>query len=137
MEQIASFYKNPEGEMDFKLELVAVPVSDVDRAKAFYTEKAGFHADHDHTVSDEIRFVQLTPPGSACSIALGRGLLDAEPGSVQGLQLVVSDIGQARAELAGRGVEVSEVQEFPWGLFVFFADPDGNRWAVQQIPVRG
>jgi catechol 2,3-dioxygenase-like lactoylglutathione lyase family enzyme len=137
MEQIASFCKNPEGEMDFKLELVAVPVSDVDRAKAFYTDKAGFHADHDHTVSDEIRFVQLTPPGSACSIALGRGLLDAEPGSVQGLQLVVSDIGKARAELAERGVEVSEVQEFPWGLFVFFADPDGNRWAVQQIPVRG
>jgi catechol 2,3-dioxygenase-like lactoylglutathione lyase family enzyme len=123
--------------MDFKLELVAVPVSDVDRAKAFYTEKAGFHADHDHTVSDEIRFVQLTPPGSACSIALGRGLLDAEPGSVQGLQLVVSDIGKARAELAERGVEVSEIQEFPWGLFVFFADPDGNRWAVQQIPARG
>ena len=123
--------------MDFKLELVAVPVSDVDRAKAFYTEKAGFHADHDHTVSDEIRFVQLTPPGSACSIALGRGLLDAAPGSVQGLQLVVSDIGKARAELAERGVEVSEVQEFPWGLFVFFADPDGNRWAVQQIPAWG
>jgi len=123
--------------MDFKLELVAVPVSDVDRAKAFYTEKAGFHADHDHTVSDEIRFVQLTPPGSACSIALGRGLLDAEPGSAAGLQLVVSDIGKARAELAERGVEVSEVQEFPWGLFVFFADPDGNRWAVQQIPARG
>ncbi len=139
MEQITSFYKQqePEGKMDFKLELVAVPVSDVDRAKAFYTEKAGFHADHDHTVSDEIRFVQLTPPGSACSIALGRGLLDAEPGSVQGLQLVVSDIGKARAELAERGVEVSEVQEFPWGLFVFFADPDGNRWAVQQIPARG
>jgi len=123
--------------MDFKLELVAIPVSDVDRAKAFYTEKAGFHADHDHTVSDEIRFVQLTPPGSACSIALGRGLLDAEPGSVQGLQLVVTDIGKARAELAERGVEVSEIQEFPWGLFVFFADPDGNRWAVQQIPAWG
>jgi catechol 2,3-dioxygenase-like lactoylglutathione lyase family enzyme len=123
--------------MDFKLELVAIPVSDVDRAKAFYTEKAGFHADHDHRVSDEIRFVQLTPPGSACSIALGRGLLDAEPGSVQGLQLVVSDIGKARAELAGRGVEVSEIQEFPWGSFVFFTDPDGNRWAVQQIPAWG
>jgi catechol 2,3-dioxygenase-like lactoylglutathione lyase family enzyme len=139
MEQIASFYRlpGPEGEMDFKLELVAIPVSDVDRAKAFYTEKAGFHADHDHTVSDEIRFVQLTPPGSACSIALGRGLLDAKPGSVQGLQLVVTDIGKARAELAERGVEVSEIQEFPWGLFVFFADPDGNRWAVQQIPAWG
>jgi predicted enzyme related to lactoylglutathione lyase len=126
----------PEEQMDWKLELVAVPVSDIDRAKAFYTEQAGFHADHDHTVSDEIRFVQLTPPGSACSIALGRGLLDAEPGSVQGLQLVVSDIGQARDELAARGVEVSEIQEFPWGLFVFFADPDGNRWSVQQIPAR-
>ena len=123
--------------MDWKLELVAVPVSDIDRAKAFYTEQAGFHADHDHTVSDEIRFVQLTPPGSACSIALGRGLLDAEPGSVQGLQLVVSDIRAAHDELAARGVEVSEVQEFPWGLFVFFADPDGNRWSVQQIPARG
>jgi len=127
----------PEGQMDFKLELVAVPVSDVDRAKAFYTEKAGFHADHDYTVSDEIRFVQLTPPGSACSIAVGRGLVDAPPGSVQGLQLVVTDIGQARDELAARGVEVSEVQKFPWGAFVFFADPDGNRWAVQEVPARG
>jgi len=122
--------------MDWKLELVAIPVSDVDRAKAFYTEKAGFNADHDHTVSDEIRFVQLTPPGSACSIALGKGLVDAAPGSVQGMQLVVSDVSAARAELAGRGVEVSEVQEFAWGSFVFFADPDGNRWAVQQIPPR-
>jgi len=122
--------------MDFKLELVAVPVSDVDRAKAFYTEQAGFHADHDYTVSDEIRFVQLTPPGSACSIAVGRGLVDAPPGSVQGLQLVVTDIGQARDELAARGVAVSEVQVFPWGSFVFFADPDGNRWAVQEVPAR-
>ena len=122
--------------MDFKLELVAVPVSDVDRAKAFYTEQAGFHADHDYTVSDEIRFVQLTPPGSACSIAVGRGLVDAPPGSVQGLQLVVTDIAQARDELAARGVAVSEVQVFPWGSFVFFADPDGNRWAVQEVPAR-
>jgi len=122
--------------MDFKLELVAVPVSDVDRAKAFYVEKAGFNADHDHVVSDEIRFVQLTPPGSACSIALGQGLVDTPPGSVSGLQLVVSDINAARDELAGRGVEVSDVQEFPWGAFVFFADPDGNRWSVQQIPPR-
>ena len=122
--------------MDWKLELVAIPVSDVDRAKAFYTEKAGFHADHDYTVSEEIRFVQLTPPGSACSIALGKGLVDSPPGSVQGMQLVVSDINAARAELAGRGVEVSEVQEFAWGSFVFFADPDGNRWAVQSIPPR-
>ena len=122
--------------MEWKLELVAIPVSDVDRAKAFYTDKVGFHADYDHNVSDELRFVQLTPPGSACSIALGKGLLDAPPGSVQGLQLVVADINGARAELAERGVDVSEVQEFPWGLFVYFSDPDGNRWSVQQIPAR-
>ena len=123
--------------MDWKLELVAIPVSDVDRAKTFYTEKVGFQADHDHRVSDEIRFVQLTPPGSACSIALGTGLVDTAPGSVHGLQLIVSDIHTARAELVARGVEVSEVQEFPWGSFVFFSDPDGNRWAVQQLPARG
>jgi predicted enzyme related to lactoylglutathione lyase len=121
--------------MDWKLELVFIPVSDVDRAKAFYTDKAGFNADHDHRVSDEVRFVQLTPPGSACSITIGTGLSDksVEPGSVQGVQMVVSDIEQAHAELAGRGVDVSEVQDFPWGRFVFFADPDGNGWAVQQI----
>jgi catechol 2,3-dioxygenase-like lactoylglutathione lyase family enzyme len=119
-----------------KLELVAVPVSDVDRAKAFYTEKAGFNADHDHQLSDELRFVQLTPPGSACSIALGTGVVDAEPGSVKGLQLVVSDIQAAHAELLERGVEVSDIQEFDWGSFVFFSDPDGNGWAVQQIPDR-
>jgi predicted enzyme related to lactoylglutathione lyase len=122
--------------MDWKLELVAIPVSDVDRAKAFYTEKAGFNADHDHAVNDEIRFVQLTPPGSACSIALGKGVVDSEPGSVKGMQMVVSDINAARAELVERGVEVSEVQEFPWGSFVFFSDPDGNGWAVQAIPPR-
>jgi predicted enzyme related to lactoylglutathione lyase len=122
--------------VDWRLELVQVPVSDVERAKTFYTQKAGFNADHDHRVSDELRFVQLTPPGSACSIALGTGLSDKAPGSAQ-LQLVVSDIHAARAELAARGVEVSEVQEFPWGAFVFFADPDGNSWAVQQIPPRG
>jgi catechol 2,3-dioxygenase-like lactoylglutathione lyase family enzyme len=122
--------------MDFKLELVAVPVSDVDRAKAFYTEKAGFNADHDHEVSDEIRFVQLTPPGSACSIAIGKGVVGTAPGSAQGLQLVVSDIHAARAELVKRGVEVGDVQEFPWGSFVFFSDPDGNGWSVQQIPPR-
>ena len=122
--------------MDWKLELISVPVSDVDRAKRFYTEQVGFNADHDHTVSDEIRFVQLTPPGSACSIAFGVGLTDMPPGSVKGLQLVVSDIEAARAELAGRGVEVTEVQEFPWGKFVHFSDPDGNGWAVQQIPPR-
>jgi predicted enzyme related to lactoylglutathione lyase len=122
--------------MDWRLELVQVPVSDVDRAKSFYTEKAGFNADHDHRVSDEIRFVQLTPPGSACSIAIGTGLSDMPPGSVQGLQLVVSDIEAARAELVERGVEVSEVQEFDWGSFVFFNDPDGNGWSVQQVLAR-
>jgi catechol 2,3-dioxygenase-like lactoylglutathione lyase family enzyme len=120
--------------MDYKLELVPVPVSDVDRAKAFYTEKAGFNADHDHVVSDEIRFVQLTPPGSACSISIGTGLVDSAPGSLKGLQLVVDDVRAAHDELAGRGVEVSDVQSFPWGDFVFFEDPDGNSWSVQQIP---
>ena len=122
--------------MDFKLELVAVPVSDVDRAKAFYTERAGFNADHDHQVTDELRFVQLTPPGSACSITIGSGITDMEPGSVGGLQLVVDDIEAARDELNGRGLDVGEVQEFPWGKFVFFSDPDGNSWAVQQLPPR-
>ena len=123
--------------MDFKLELIAVPVSDVDRAKAFYTEKAGFVADHDHTVSDEVRFVQITPPGSACSIAFGKGVSESEPGSLQGLQVVVDDIESAHAELSGRGVEVSDVQDFPWGRFVFFSDPDGNGWAVQEIVTPG
>ena len=122
--------------MDWKLELVAIPVSDVDRAKAFYTEQVGFVADHDITISEEIRFVQLTPPGSACSITLGKGITDAPPGSVQGMQMVVADIEAAHAELAGREVEVSDVQDFPWGRFVFFSDPDGNRWAVQQLPPR-
>jgi predicted enzyme related to lactoylglutathione lyase len=119
--------------MDFKLELVAIPVTDVDRAKAFYVDQAGFNADHDHQVSDELRFVQLTPPGSACSISIGQGVTDAEPGSVKGMQLVVADIEEARAELAGRGAPVSDVQDFPWGRFVFFNDPDGNAWAVQEI----
>ncbi len=119
--------------MDWKLELVAIPVSDVDRAKAFYTEQVGFNADHDHAVSDEIRFVQLTPPGSACSIALGKGISDAPPGSVKGMQMVVSDIEAAHAELVGRGVDASDVQDFPWGRFLFFSDPDGNEWAVQQL----
>src|ERR1700755_1232254 len=117
---------------DMRLELVQVPVSDVDRAKAFYTEQAGFIADHDHVLSDELRFVQLTPPGSACSIAIGTGLSPMAPGSVQGLQVVVDDVAAVRAELVGRGVEASEVQDFPWGSFVFFSDPDGNGWAVQQ-----
>ena len=122
--------------MDWKIELIGIPVSDVDRAKAFYTEQAGFNADHDHRVSDEIRFVQLTPPGSACSIAIGTGITDAEPGSVKGVQMVVADIEAARAQLVERGVEVSEVQVFPWGSFVFFQDPDGNGWSVQQLPDR-
>ena len=122
--------------MDWKIELVTIPVTDVDRAKAFYTEKVGFNADHDHRVSDEVRFVQLTPPGSACSIALGTGISQSQPGSVQGIQMVVSDINAARAELLERSVQVSEVQEFAWGSFVFFSDPDGNGWAVQQIPAR-
>ena len=122
--------------MDWKLELVAVPVSDVDRAKAFYVDQVGFVADQDHDVSDEVRFVQLTPRGSACSIAIGRGVTDSEPGSVQGLQMVVADIRAAHAELSERGVGVSDVQEFPWGSFVFFSDPDGNKWAVQQIQPR-
>ena len=120
--------------VQMKLELIAVPVSDVDRAKDVYVDKVGFNADHDHVVSDEIRFVQLTPPGSACSIAIGKGVTQrSEPGSVEGLQMVVEDAEAARAELAGRGVEVSEVQDFPWGRFVFFQDPDGNGWALQQI----
>jgi predicted enzyme related to lactoylglutathione lyase len=122
--------------MDWKIELVAIPVTDVDRAKAFYVDQVGFNADHDHTVSDELRFVQLTPPGSACSITIGVGVTDAAPGSVQGVQMVVADINEAHATLSGRGVDVSEIQQFPWGDFVFFADPDGNRWAVQAIPAR-
>src|SRR5215203_145718 len=122
--------------MDWKIELVAIPVTDVDRAKDFYAEKVGFNADHDHRVSDEVRFVQLTPPGSACSIAPTTGISQAEPGSAQGMQLVVSDINAARVELVERGVEVSEVQEFGWDSFVFFSDPDGNGWAVQQVPAR-
>ena len=122
--------------MEWKIELVTVPVSDVDRAKAFYVDQVGFTADHDHSVGDGLRFVQLTPPGSACSIALGEGITEAEPGSVAGIQIVVGDAGAAHAELAARGVEVSEIQEFPWGRFVFFSDPDGNRWSVQELPPR-
>jgi predicted enzyme related to lactoylglutathione lyase len=123
--------------MEMKLELVYVPVTDVDRAKAFYTEKIGFNADHDHQVSDELRFVQLTPPGSACSIAIGTGLTEMQPGSIKGLQMVVADIQEARDELLRRGADVSEIEVHPWGSFVFFSDPDGNTWALQQIPDRG
>ena len=120
--------------MDMKLELVQVPVADVDRAKAFYVDKVGFNADHDHQVTDDLRFVQLTPPGSACSIAIGTGLSQMPAGSVEGLQIVIDDADAAHAELQSRGVEVSDVQDLPWGRFVFFSDPDGNGWAVQAIP---
>jgi len=122
--------------MNWTLELVAIPVTDVDRAKAFYADQVGFNADHDHKVSDDIRFVQLTPPGSGCSIVLGNGITEAAPGSVQGVQLCVNDIDAARAELIGRGVEVTEIEEYPWGRFVYFADPDGNKWSVQEITSR-
>jgi len=121
-------------EITMRLELVALPVSDVDRAKAFYVQ-AGFVADHDHAVGDDLRFVQLTPPGSACSIAIGRGVTEMTPGSVKGLQVVVDDIEAAHDALVERGIDVSDVQDFAWGRFVFFSDPDGNRWAVQQIVV--
>ena len=121
---------------DMRLELVQVPVSDIDRAKAFYVEKVGFKADQDHQVTDELRFVQLTPPGSACSIALTSGAHQMEPGSIEGLQMVVDDAEASRKELAGHGVEVSDVQVFPWGSFVFFKDPDGNGWALQAMTHR-
>jgi catechol 2,3-dioxygenase-like lactoylglutathione lyase family enzyme len=123
--------------MDWKLELIAVPVSDVDRAKAFYTDKLGFNADHDHQVNGQLRFVQLTPPGSACSIAIGTGIVDTPPGSLKGLQIVVDDAAAAHEQLRDRGVDVSDVQELPWGRFVFFSDPDGNGWSLQEIQSRG
>jgi catechol 2,3-dioxygenase-like lactoylglutathione lyase family enzyme len=119
--------------MDMKLELIMVPVTDVDVAKAFY-EKVGFHVDHDQTVSDDIRFVQLTPPGSACSIAIGRGLTQMEPGSMDNLQMVIADADATLADLRSRGVEATGVQDLDWGRFVGFADPDGNRWTLQQLP---
>jgi predicted enzyme related to lactoylglutathione lyase len=122
--------------MEMRLELVVVPVSDMDRAKTFYVEQAGFDLDLDVMAGEDFRIVQLTPPGSACSIAIGEGITDAEPGSVRGMQLVAEDAEQAREELAGRGVEVGDVQSFPWGDFVFFSDPDGNSWAVQAMPAR-
>jgi predicted enzyme related to lactoylglutathione lyase len=119
-----------------RFEVTLLAVTDVDRAKAFYVDQAGFNADHDHVVGEGLRFVQLTPPGSACSIAIGQGLTDMAPGSVKGLQVVVEEIETARTALVERGVEVSDVQDFPWGRFVFFSDPDGNAWSVQQIPDR-
>jgi catechol 2,3-dioxygenase-like lactoylglutathione lyase family enzyme len=123
--------------MQMKLEVVHVPVSDVDRAKAFYTEQIGFNADHDHQVNDELRFVQLTPPGSACSIAIGTGLTQMKPGSIEGLMMVVADVQAARDELIRRGTDVSEIDVQPWGSFVYFSDPDGNTWVLQQLPDRG
>jgi catechol 2,3-dioxygenase-like lactoylglutathione lyase family enzyme len=120
--------------MDWSLELVTVPVSDVDRAMAFYTDGMGFRLDQDHRVSDTLRFVQLTPPGSRCSIAIGDGISSNPPGSIEGLQIVVHDIEAARAELVARGVEVTEVADYPWGRFVFLKDPDGNGWSIQQPP---
>ena len=123
--------------MQMNLELVPVPVTDVDRAKAFYVDQVGFNADHDQRVSDDLRFVQLTPPGSACSVVIGEGITQMAPGSQQGLLAVIVDADAARAELAGRGVAVSEVDEQPWGRFVYFTDPDGNGWALQELPHRG
>jgi predicted enzyme related to lactoylglutathione lyase len=123
--------------MDWKLELVFVPVTDVDRAKAFYVDQVGFHADHDQQVNDALRFVQLTPPGSACSIAIGTGITDMPPGSQRGLQIVVADAEAARQQLVGRGVKASDVDVQPWGSFVTFSDPDGNTWSLQQLPPRG
>lgn len=120
--------------MDLKLELVMIPVSDIDRAKAFYVDNLGFNADHDHTVNPELRFVQLTPPGSACSIAIGKGIVDTPPGSVHGMQLVVDDIEATRTDLVRRNAEVSEIEDLAWGRFIYFSDPDGNQWAVQEIP---
>ncbi len=116
-----------------KLELVAVPVSDVDRAKAFYVDQVGFNADHDHRVTDTLRFVQLTPPGSACSIMVGTGVTEMAPGSQKGLQIVVPNAEALRDELRSRGVDASDVDEQPWGRFVYFSDPDGNTWAAQQM----
>ena len=122
--------------MDWKIELVAIPVTDVDRAKAFYVDQVGFHADHDYQVREDLRFVQLTPPGSACSIVLGTGVTQMPPGSQKGVQVVVEDVEAARRELIDRGVEASDVDVQPWGSFVTFSDPDGNTWALQQLPER-
>ncbi len=131
--------------MDWKLELVVVPVSDVDRAKHFYAEQLGFAVDHDTPISDEMRVVQLTPPGSTCSIAIGRGMVATPPGMAKGMQLVVSDVAMARSELVERGVDVSPIRHFEgadyvdgpggrWNSFLFFSDPDGNEWVVQERP---
>lgn len=121
--------------MDWKLELAFIPVTDVDRSIDFYVNKVGFHLDHDQRVNENLRFVQITPPGSACSIAFGEGLSEDPPGT-NALQIVVADINKAHDELAGRGVEVSDVMVLDWGHFVNFEDPDGNRWAIQYLPNR-
>jgi catechol 2,3-dioxygenase-like lactoylglutathione lyase family enzyme len=120
--------------MDWKIELVAIPVTDVDRAKAFYVDQVGFHADHDHQVSENLRFVQLTPPGSACSVVMGTGVTEMPPGSQKGIQMVIGDAAAARKHLIDNGVEASDVDEQPWGRFVFFSDPDGNTWSLQELP---
>ncbi|MEV0715670.1 VOC family protein [Asanoa sp. NPDC050611] len=122
--------------MDWKIELVAIPVSDVDRAKSFYVDQCGFNADHDHQVNPDLRFVQLTPPGSACSIVLGTGVTEMAAGSQKGLQVVVADVAKAREQLVSKGVDASPVDVQPWGSFVYFADPDGNTWSLQQLPPR-
>jgi catechol 2,3-dioxygenase-like lactoylglutathione lyase family enzyme len=122
--------------MDWKIELVGIPVTDVDRAKAFYVDQVGFNADHDHQVHEGLRFVQLTPPGSACSIVMGVGVTEMPPGSQKGVQIVVADVEAARQQLRSRGVDASEVDEQPWGSFVRFSDPDGNTWVLQQLPPR-
>ena len=123
--------------MNWKIELVAIPVSDVDRAKAFYVDQVGFNADHDVQVDENVRFVQLTPPGSACSVVLGTGITTMAPGSQKGVQIVIPDADEARRHLVENGVAASEVQEMPWGRFVFLSDPDGNEWSLQELPVRG
>ena len=120
--------------MDWKIELVAIPVTDVDRAKKFYVDQVGFKADHDYQVNENLRFVQLTPPGSACSIVLGTGITDMDPGSQRGVQVVVADVAAARDSLLANGVQASDIDVQPWGSFVSFADPDGNKWTLQQLP---
>ena len=122
--------------MDWKIELIILPVTDVDRARSFYVDQVGFHPDHDHTVNENLRFVQLTPPGSACSIAIGKGITDRTPGTVGGLLMVVSDIEAAHRKLSAGGVAVSDVHDEAWGRFVDFKDPDGNSWSVPQLPKR-
>ncbi|WP_306232393.1 VOC family protein [Agrococcus beijingensis] len=123
--------------MDYRIELIFVPVTDTDRAKAFYEQRLGWHVDHDTTVQPGLRFVQITPPGSACSIAFGEGISEDEPGSMRNVQVVIDDADATRAALLAAGIEASEVDEQAWGRFVGFADPDGNRWTLQELPDYG